>query len=192
MAYDPPNANGQAAMANSSPVVIASDQSAIPTVSEGGTGSGSPSKAALMGVTDGTNLRGSLGNQQGQSYVMDAAPNTATGDHPPNELSYATLGQVTTTTSLVGAPGSGKRLRIFSVTITGSPNAGATTASLVQDITTTSNEFTPYCYAGQGFTVPYPKTGIPMVANHGLQIGILGSVSAGGYGATVVYTTETV
>jgi hypothetical protein len=191
MAYDPPNANGQATMANSSPVVIASDQSAIPTVSEGGTGSGTPSKAALMGVTDGTDLRGSLGNQQGQSYVMDAAPNTATGDHPPNELSYTTLGQVTTVTSLVGAPGSGKRLRIFSVTITGSANAGATSAAVVQDITS-GILLTPYCYEGQGFTVPYPKTGIPMVANHGLQVNILGSVAAGGYGATVVYTTETV
>ena len=30
MAYIPPNPNGQALMANSSPVVIASDQSALP------------------------------------------------------------------------------------------------------------------------------------------------------------------
>lgn len=130
-------------------------------------------------------------NTIGQLYVMDAAPNTATGDHPPNELSYATLGQVTTQTSLVGAPGSGKRLRIFSVTITGSPNAGTTSAAVVQD-STSGSEFTPYCYAGQGFTVPYPKTGVAMVANRALQIGIVGTVSAGGYGATVVYTTETV
>jgi len=124
---------------------------------------------------------------------MDAAPNTATGDHPPNELSYATLGQVTTTTSLVSAPGSGKRLRIFSVTITGSPGAGSTSAALIQD-STSSSQFAPYCYAGQGFTVPYPKTGIPMVANHGLQVGIVGVVpgGGGGYGATVVYTIETV
>lgn len=32
MSYSPPNANGQAIMANSSPVVVASDQSAIPNI----------------------------------------------------------------------------------------------------------------------------------------------------------------
>lgn len=69
MAYTPPNTNGQKTMANSGPVVIASDQSALP-ISFGTTGSGTATGAirvelptngtGLVGLNTGTNSIGKL------------------------------------------------------------------------------------------------------------------------------------
>lgn len=77
MAYNPLNPNGQKTMANSSPVVIASDQSAIPisgsvtatNPSVGTDGSAIPTSSTLIGGSDGTNL---------QPLQVDASKNLKT------------------------------------------------------------------------------------------------------------------
>lgn len=56
------NANGQATMANSSPVVIASNQSAVPTNPQAGTiGGCTPAKTLSAATTNSTSIKGSVG-----------------------------------------------------------------------------------------------------------------------------------
>lgn len=100
MSYNPQNINGQATMANSSPVTIASDQSVLPVggfVASGATDSGNPIKAGgkfnstLPTYTDGQRFelqsgsRGSLNVQlMGAGSTTGAAASTAGADAVSN------------------------------------------------------------------------------------------------------------
>ena len=66
MSYNPQNANGQATMANSSPVVIASDQSALAvTVQSGATGGDTVFHLVSAATTNLTNIKASAGKVTG-------------------------------------------------------------------------------------------------------------------------------
>lgn len=72
-----------------------------------------PDGIAVLG-SDGTDARFLRTSQQGILYGVWSAPDTATGDHPPNELQIAqVVPSGTGITTLVAAPGTGKRLRVF-------------------------------------------------------------------------------
>jgi hypothetical protein len=87
MSYNPSNPNGQATMANSGPVVIASDQSALPTNADAAIAAGTaPSKVHVSGaVYNSTEISPTTGQTfalQADSkgrlrlVIMDAAGNT--------------------------------------------------------------------------------------------------------------------
>jgi hypothetical protein len=66
MAYNPNNPNGQATSANSSPVVIASDQSAVNTsLQEVATGGATVFHLVSAGTTNATNIKSSAGKVTG-------------------------------------------------------------------------------------------------------------------------------
>lgn len=66
MAYNPQNANGQATMANSAPVVIASNQSAVPvTIQSGATGGDTTYHLVSAASTNATNIKSSAGKVTG-------------------------------------------------------------------------------------------------------------------------------
>lgn len=95
MSYVPPNPNGQATSANSAPVVIASDQSAVPVsgtvtatasgdhtvvgkVADGvaAAGAGNP---VLVAGQDGTNVQSILTDTSGRQLVKNSPSTTTTG-----------------------------------------------------------------------------------------------------------------
>lgn len=66
MSYNPNNPNGQVTSANSSPVVIASDQSTLPvTLLEGTTGGATVFHLVSAGTTNATNIKASAGKITG-------------------------------------------------------------------------------------------------------------------------------
>jgi hypothetical protein len=72
MAYNPQNANGQATMANSAPVVIASNQTAIPvTIQSGATGGDSTFHLVSAATTNATSVKASAGKVTGW-YVYNS------------------------------------------------------------------------------------------------------------------------
>lgn len=94
MAYTPKNPNGQATMANSEPVVIASDQSAVPTAAGGDVAhdtadAGNPVKiggVAVSGSASPTSVAAgdrtrAIFNQHGMQYTMAGHPNLITREY---------------------------------------------------------------------------------------------------------------
>jgi len=81
-----------------------------------------PADAVQVGGSDGTNLRALRTNQSGVNYVIGGPPNTVTGDHPPQELTWNSFG-INAAANILAAPGAGKRYRIHAITIA-SPTAG--------------------------------------------------------------------
>lgn len=78
MAYTPPNPNGQATMANSSPVVIASNQSALPTNADGTVAAGTAAtKSFLGGLVYNTSAPAPTNGQQ-VAFQGDSAGNLFT------------------------------------------------------------------------------------------------------------------
>jgi hypothetical protein len=99
---------GQKTMANSTPVVIASDQSAIPITgsitasnpSVGTTGSAVPASGTLIGGTDGTNLRGIKTDASGELQV-----DVLSSALPAGAATSANQAPLTTTHPLPNASG---------------------------------------------------------------------------------------
>jgi len=99
---------GQKTMANSAPVVIASDQSAIPITgsitasnpSVGTTGSAVPASGTLIGGTDGTNLRGIKTDASGELQV-----DVLSSALPSGAATSANQAPLTTTHPLPNASG---------------------------------------------------------------------------------------
>ncbi len=100
---------GQKTMANSAPVVISSDQSAIPITgsitasnpSVGTTGSAVPASGTLIGGTDGTNLRGIKTDASGELQV-----DVLSSALPAGAATSANQAPLTTTHPLPNASGS--------------------------------------------------------------------------------------
>jgi hypothetical protein len=70
------NSNGQKTMANSAPVVLASDQSAIAAAGQGATGAGVPSGASYVGGNGSGNLTGIISCDNSAAINMSTATTT--------------------------------------------------------------------------------------------------------------------
>ena len=138
----------------------------------------------LVGGSDGTDARTLLTDKQGIPYAIPSAPNTAAGDHPPNELQYVSgVGVASGTTILAGA-GAGKRYRMFFAYL---DNTIAGDASRLQDGTSSTANF--IIARGLGATqIPYLPSGLPLGTNTAITL----QTSAGAADYVLVFTIETV
>lgn len=154
-----------------------------------------PSNVLMQGVTDGNKARTLRANQQGIIYNIPSAPDTATGDHPPNDTlsSYAF---VSSNTVILGAPGSGKRYRVFSLSLATGVASGADLLAFWYDpgtglvllfIDCNPNGTTGWDNISQTF----PPSGYVMGNNSALSITYSGGSGQGVFG-TVTYTLETI
>jgi len=138
-------------------------------------GLASPGIGLEMLGSDGTNARVIAVSQQGITYAIPSAPDTATGDHPPNELLWATNTTAGSTTgTILAAPGGGKRYRLFYAQLFSSPPPTATTwieATVNGNLFIVSGLITP---ASLDRAV-LPLSGMPLDAN--TKIGLLAPVA---------------
>ena len=98
----------------------------------------------------------------GAGYVIPTVPNTAAGDHPPNELLVASLNSAASII-VVPAPGAGNRLRVFSLGLAGV----AGLSGVMRD-----NGSGLILLACQGACCPvvtFPPQGIPLSTNQALS-----------------------
>ena len=122
-------------------------------------------------------------NHDGSQYVIPTVPNTAAGDHPPNEMSVASLNSAASVT-VVPAPGAGNRLRVFSLGLAGV----AGLAGVMRD-----NGSGLILLACQGACCPvvtFPAQGIPLSTNQALSYFLV--AGTGTMLGQATYTTETV
>ena len=124
-----------------------------------------------------------LSSSNGMQYVIPTVPNTAAGDHPPNELSVAHV-ELAAAGNILGAPGAGIRYRIFSVQM-------STLSALSAIVWTGGGAPVVAVCAGPGNSITsIPAQGVPWSVNTAV---VYGPVSgAGTMLITVLYTTETV
>lgn len=148
----------------------------------------------LQGIVNGGNSGNLVGfpsqanvNFQGIPYFIPSIPDTAANDHPPNEMRYARPAGVNGTAA-IAAPGAGKRLRIFSVTMGSIDSSAVVTGSNLSE----SIGGTVFAIAnGQNMvTTSYLPTGIPLPNNAAVTI-----VSTSGTNLTValiLFSVETI
>ena len=145
-----------------------------------------PADAVMIGATDGTNTRFIRSDGKGQQFVIPAAPNTATGDRPPNEITAYIAAAVTVTTTVAAAV-SGKSYRVYAVKLM----AGGTGTTVACEGTSGSTVMT-FCQANTfvGFDeCTIPLSGLKMDANTALQVHFYGG--SGGVNAWFLATLET-
>ena len=136
--------------------------------------------AGIHLIADAANLR----NAGGEQYVIPTVPNVASGDHPPNELQYASAFN-TVGGTVLPAPGAGQRYRIFSAEIANYDSAGVWQVRDVQ----TSGPF--LIGAGASAVVmTYGPSGLPLSNN--AAVAVLLSAGGGTWFAILVYTLETI
>lgn len=142
-----------------------------------------PIDAVMVGGSDGTHLQPIKTNKVGNPYTVSVAPDSATADHPPNELKVAAAAAGAALSLLVAAPGAGLRLRIFHATVAAST---AGTLAALEDSSATVNIVAAGTFPQQVSGLP---SGIPLPTNTGVEISTTGGATAS---ASVVYTIETV
>lgn len=134
MSYSPNNPNGQATMANSEPVVIASDQSAVPV-----TVSGVATEATLatrLTESDFDTKTGSL---------TETAPATDTASSGLNGRLQRIAQRITSLITALGSPfqaGGSIGNTTFGATATIKPNIGSTTVMTVTNLQSLANSAT--------------------------------------------------
>ena len=130
---------------------------------------------------------GKLTDRRAVQYVTPTVPNTAAGDHPPNELQVKSITNLATPATILPALGAGNRYRIFYATMN---MADANVLSDLRDATPA----TPFLHgatgaAGTPTAASYLPSGIPLTANSA----ITGTCSVASHvTATIAYTTEAV
>lgn len=117
MSYTPPNPNGQATSANSAPVVIASDQSAIPVtgtitasgdhtvVGKAASGAAAAGNPVLIAGSDGTNARTILTDTTGRQHArLTGAGSSTSGTFTASgqTVTLAVNGEMTVSISFYG------------------------------------------------------------------------------------------
>lgn len=119
----------------------------------------------------------------GVQYTIPTVPDTASGDHPPNELSVAAVGSAVSV-NVVPAPGAGLRLRLFSAVMI-NDTAGST------GYLTNGVGGTALCAVnGPGnVALALPDQGFPLSTNQPLYYSQV--AGTGGTTTIVYYTTET-
>jgi hypothetical protein len=148
------NANGQATMANSSPVTIASNQTANALWGHGATGSAVPANATYNGVLDaagGTNMLGLAGDPC-QTSVKTTVPIT---------LATAAVKVIVTGVSA-------KKIYVCQIHLT---NNAADSVAVFEATTATTCATSPVAVVGAGTTVATAATGYNFAANGGISLG---------------------
>lgn len=106
------NANGQATMANSSPVTIASNQSANALWGHGATGASVPANATYMGFNSGGNLTGPSTSTPLPVRAGDGTRNAIIDPCEANLQSYAPISVTTATTTRIVTPSASNKTYI--------------------------------------------------------------------------------
>lgn len=112
------NANGQATMANSSPVVIASNQSANALWGHGATGAAVPANATLFGFNSGGNTTAPSTTAPLPVRPGDGTRNAVVDPCEANLQSYAPISITTATTTRIVAPSASNKTYICSLFLT--------------------------------------------------------------------------
>lgn len=120
----------------------------------------------------------------GQQYVIPTIPHKASGDHPFTELEHISALEEGTAT-ILAAPGSGKRYRLFSVSLS---STGAGQVGYVQDALS-GQAFAGIVGVGNSVTT-IPGQGVPLSENAALRLTLEGA--AGKVVLVAYYTTETI
>lgn len=140
------------------------------------------SDAGVHMIADVSVAKTSLGTQ----YVVPVAPSALASDHPATELQVAGGFLFASGSTVVAAPGVGKRLRVFYASVANETAGGRT---FVED--STGADILAVAYsgsAGASNDVSFAPSGLPLPANAGITV--VGSNATNN--ATVVYTVETV
>lgn len=147
-------------------------------------------------VYQGGNLHEVVGTSGGVPYGVPSAPATDTGDRPPTELTYF-FNEVTSTGTIIAAPGAGKRLRVFFAKVSAVVFGSTTTFVLLR--MHANSVHTQTCLVGTGSAnVPstpqsqatYPLTGLALDANTAIDIDNGGSTFD--VLVEILYTIETI
>lgn len=124
---------------------------------------------------------------RGVQYVGSVIPGTLTGDHPPNEVNVAASDGVASGATIFGAPGAGKRYRLFSALVgnqTAAGLAGNANSALRDSI---SGAF--LIDVNPHGAITYGPSGIPLSTNAAIAtLSTAGTLTI----YTVVYSIETV
>lgn len=152
-------------------------------------GNAAPDNVVMVGTSDGSDARNLLSNKQGIPLVTPSVPNTATGDHPPNELQWATLNGISSNTDVLAAPGAGLRYRIFFIYAYPN-NSAASYFVAVYNQGGTACLFCVNVVATGVYQSPavIPLTGFVTETNSAVELAIGG----GEAGCVIGYTLETV
>ena len=139
--------------------------------------------------SDGTDARVIRTDAQGITYAIPSAPDTATGDHPPNELLAASINSGST---LLAAPGGGLRYRIFAVIIATTNVNGIGSFAYVAATKTGATVYLGFAAASPPSASPIPLSGLALDANTAVTVGIVGGSVGTTVYATAIYTLEAV
>ena len=147
-------------------------------------GDATPSRGLLTLLSDGIDAVAPRSSEIGMQYTIPSVPSTAEGDHPPNELKFASA-VLATSGVVVAAPGSGQRHRIFAAQVVPGANA-------IQGYLRDSLSGAAFCSgsnlgAGQ---LQYLPSGLPLYEDAAISYDIL--EGEGHQLVVVVYTTETI
>lgn len=132
--------------------------------------------------TDGTNTRALRTDRQGVLYSIPSAPDTLTGDHPPNELQHTSFDGVANGGTILAPAGAGMRYRLFSAQAV--PDTSTTECAICDLVATNRLVFANT----QAASMTYGPSGLPL----GTNSTIIASVAGGNMGGVLVYTIETV
>lgn len=132
--------------------------------------------------TDSTKSRILRTDQRGVLYTIPTVPDTATGDHPPVELSFTNAFAAANGAVMIAAPGAGRRIRVFSASV------GSTTAGDIVFIYDAGTNVGLLYGSGSPTAITFPGQGVPITTNAALSVGS----TAGTIYATAVYTIEAV
>lgn len=125
-----------------------------------------------------------LVNRAGEQYVIAAAPSTAAGDHPPNELTYHSA-VFSAAGVMLPALLAGQRYRVFAAQLM--LEAGTLVGYLGDSL---SGEVFLIGGAGSPGQLSYPLTGLPLPATASINFFV--ATGAGTVAGMVVYTIENV
>jgi hypothetical protein len=150
------NANGQATMANSSPVTIASNQTANALWGHGVTGAAVPANATYFGFNSGGNLTGPAVATPLPVRQSDEAKSTL-----PITLATAAV-------KVIAVGVSAKKIYVCQIHLT---NNAADSVAVFEATTATTCATSPVAVVGAGTTVATAATGYNFAANGGISLG---------------------
>ncbi len=130
-----------------------------------------------------------IADDHGRLYTIPTVPNTATADHPPNEVG-CTNAVSSSAQTLIAAPGAGNRIRLFAMSIT--TQSGSTGgAAAVSGTDSWGHLFGVRVEVG-GYGrdwIDFPAQGMALAADTAVTVVIVGTIE---YNAVVVWTVEVV
>jgi len=162
------NANGQATMANSSPVVLPSNMAAIALWGHGATGAAVPANATYFGFNSGGNLTGPAVATPLPVRQSDGT-NVATLDPCQSEAkSTLPITLATAAVKVIAVGVSAKKIYVCQIHLT---NNAADSVAVFEATTATTCATSPVAVVGAGTTVATAATGYNFAANGGISLG---------------------